>query len=245
MSTLPTIYLFYTPSLTPIFIKRTFPTDEDALDYGNYMITLRKIIKVTDYDETHPESGIMSFLPYDYVPVTSTSPGNKNPSGSGTSSTGNKGSSGLSLLSSGAEGSSGLQSSSGVGSSSGLQSSSGVGSSSGLQSSSGAPYTSTEDQTSNPGSSGSGAEVLTLKPLRGANKSGAEALTSNPGSSSASGSSVATLQSYSLPSLSTQKPPPGTPTFSSALQSASVSQTLKPPFRITAYVPPEGKTGSR
>ena len=87
MSTLSTIYLFYTPDLPPIFTKMSFDTDEAALEYGSHMISLRRIIKVTEYDETNPESGIMSFLSADSGPTNSTSPGSqKNPSSSGASS---------------------------------------------------------------------------------------------------------------------------------------------------------------
>jgi hypothetical protein len=67
-----TIYLFYTPDLPPIFRKKTFATDEDALEYGSRMILLRRIIKVAEYDEANPDSGTMSFLSPDSGPTNGT-----------------------------------------------------------------------------------------------------------------------------------------------------------------------------
>jgi len=71
-TTLSTIYLFYTPELPPIFTKKTFATDEDAVEAGNNTLTLSRIIKVTDYDETNPDSGTMSFLSADSGPTNRT-----------------------------------------------------------------------------------------------------------------------------------------------------------------------------
>ena len=67
-----TIYLFYTPELPPIFTKKTFATDASAVEAGNNTLILSRIIKVTDYDETNPESGIMSFLSADSGPTNGT-----------------------------------------------------------------------------------------------------------------------------------------------------------------------------
>jgi len=71
-TTLSTIYLFYTPELPPIFTKMTFATDASAVEAGNNTLTLSRIIKVTDYDEANPESGIMSFLSADSGPTNRT-----------------------------------------------------------------------------------------------------------------------------------------------------------------------------
>jgi hypothetical protein len=87
MSTLSTIYLFYTPGLPPIFTKKSFATDASAVEAGGQVLLLRKIIKVTDYDETNPDSGTMSFLSADSGPTNSTLSGSqKNLSSSSASS---------------------------------------------------------------------------------------------------------------------------------------------------------------
>jgi hypothetical protein len=88
MSTLSTIYLFYTPELPPIFTKMTFATDASAVEAGNNTLTLSRIIKVADYDEANPESGIMSFLSVDSGPTNRTRSGSRiNPIAAAPSST--------------------------------------------------------------------------------------------------------------------------------------------------------------